>query len=121
MENTNVPEKPRFEKREMLMLALVFTAVLLHVLFSRNDLSGRAWELPGLGLAVSLLLVQAGFAAYMGKRGSWTVSTWLLLAASALSCPPCVPVAVCGERIDAVVIKRLRYYGFGKCEVVSVD
>ena len=44
-----------------------------------------------------------------------------VLAASALSCPPCVPVAVCGERIDAVVIKRLRYYGFGKCEVVSVD
>ena len=84
MENTNVPEKPRFEKREMLMLALVFAAVLLHVLFSRNDLSGRAWELPGLGLSASLLLVQAGFAAYMGKRGRWTVSTWLLLAASAL-------------------------------------
>ncbi len=41
-----------------------------------------------------------------------------VLAASALSCPPCVPVAVCGERIDAVVIERLRYYGFAACEVV---
>ena len=84
MENTNVPENPRFEKREMRMLASVFAAVLLHVLFSRNDLSGSAWELPGLGLAASLFLVQAGFAAYMGKRGRWTLPTWLLLAASAL-------------------------------------
>ena len=41
-----------------------------------------------------------------------------ILAAPALSCPPCVPIAVCGERVDADVIRRLRYYGIERCEVV---
>ena len=41
-----------------------------------------------------------------------------VLAAPALSCPPCVPIAVCGEVIDAGIIERLRYYGIGACEVV---
>ena len=41
-----------------------------------------------------------------------------VLAESALSCPPCVPIAVCGERIDANVIERLRLYGIGECAVV---
>ncbi|MBQ3424148.1 MAG: amino acid decarboxylase [Clostridia bacterium] len=42
-----------------------------------------------------------------------------ILAAPALSCPPCVPVAVCGERIDREVILRLRYYGIRRCQVVE--
>jgi arginine/lysine/ornithine decarboxylase len=41
-----------------------------------------------------------------------------VLAESALSCPPCVPIAVCGERIDRDVIERLRFYGIGECAVV---
>ena len=41
-----------------------------------------------------------------------------VLAAPALSCPPCVPVAVCGEVADAAVIERLRYYGIEACEVL---
>ena len=41
-----------------------------------------------------------------------------VLAESALSCPPCVPIAVCGERIDGDVIEILRYYGIRVCEVV---
>jgi len=41
-----------------------------------------------------------------------------VLAESALSCPPCVPIAVCGERIDGNVIEGLRYYGIGECAVV---
>ncbi len=42
-----------------------------------------------------------------------------VLAAPALSCPPCVPVAVCGEVIDADVIERLLYYGIDACDVVA--
>ena len=42
-----------------------------------------------------------------------------ILAAPALCCPPCVPVAVCGEVIDAGVIERLLYYGIDTCEVVA--
>lgn len=41
-----------------------------------------------------------------------------VLAESALSCPPCVPIAVCGERIDGDVIERLRFYGIRECAVV---
>ena len=37
---------------------------------------------------------------------------------AALACPPCVPIAVCGERLDRDVIERLKYYGVGSCEVV---
>ena len=44
-----------------------------------------------------------------------------VLAAPAVSCPPCVPIAVCGERIDANVIDRLRYYGIEACDVVNAD
>ena len=42
-----------------------------------------------------------------------------VLAEPALSCPPCVPVALCGEIIDAALIERLRCYGFETCEVVK--
>lgn len=42
-----------------------------------------------------------------------------VLAAPALSCPPCVPVAVSGEVIDRAVLERLRYYGIVSCEVVK--
>ncbi|MDO4867292.1 MAG: amino acid decarboxylase [Clostridia bacterium] len=42
-----------------------------------------------------------------------------VLAAPALSCPPCVPIAVCGEVIDESVLCRLRYYGIETCDVVK--
>ena len=42
-----------------------------------------------------------------------------VLAAPALSCPPCVPIAVCGEVIDESVLQRLRYYGIETCDVVK--
>ena len=42
-----------------------------------------------------------------------------VLAAPAVSCPPCVPIAVCGEMIDGDVIRRLKYYGITMCEVVK--
>ena len=41
-----------------------------------------------------------------------------VLAEAALSCPPCVPIALCGERIDKETIERLRYYGVDRCAVV---
>lgn len=42
-----------------------------------------------------------------------------VLAESALSCPPCVPIAVCGEVIDADTVGRLRFYGIRACAVVQ--
>ena len=42
-----------------------------------------------------------------------------ILASPTACCPPCVPIAVCGERIDNAVIERLEYYGIGQCDVVK--
>ena len=40
-------------------------------------------------------------------------------AAAAISCPPAIPLAVCGERIDQQVIDCFRYYGITHCAVVK--
>ena len=42
-----------------------------------------------------------------------------ILATAALTCPPAIPIAVCGEVIDDAVIKALLYYGNDKCLVVK--
>ena len=39
--------------------------------------------------------------------------------AAAISCPPAIPLAVCGERIDRQVMDRFRYYGITHCAVVK--
>ena len=38
---------------------------------------------------------------------------------AAVSCPPAVPVVVCGERIDAAAVRAMRYYGMETCCVVA--
>ena len=40
-------------------------------------------------------------------------------AAAAISCPPAIPLAVCGERIDQQVLGCFRYYGITHCAVVK--
>lgn len=40
------------------------------------------------------------------------------LADYAVSCPPAVPVVVCGEEIDAACVACLEYYGVEKCRVI---
>lgn len=42
-----------------------------------------------------------------------------VLAAASVGCPPAVPIAVCGERIDESAIRCFRYYGIGTCTVVA--
>lgn len=42
-----------------------------------------------------------------------------VLASMNVSCPPAVPVAVCGEIIDEQTIACLKYYGITECEVVK--
>ena len=41
-----------------------------------------------------------------------------ILAQPSVSCPPAVPVVICGERIDGRAAKLLRYYGTEECTVV---
>ena len=40
-------------------------------------------------------------------------------AAAAISCPPAIPLAICGERIDQHVVDCLRYYGVAGCAVIK--
>ena len=42
-----------------------------------------------------------------------------VLASLNVSCPPAVPIAVCGERIDKETIARFEYYGALFCDVVK--
>lgn len=42
-----------------------------------------------------------------------------ILASLNVSCPPAVPIAVCGEKLDAQAIELFRYYGIDLCDVVK--
>ncbi|MBR2868061.1 MAG: PLP-dependent transferase [Clostridia bacterium] len=42
-----------------------------------------------------------------------------ILAVPTVGCPPAVPIAVCGEKIDKQTIERFIYYGIRNCTVVD--
>ena len=42
-----------------------------------------------------------------------------ILAAPSVSCPPAVPILVCGEKIDEDAIRCFRYYGIERCTVIA--
>ena len=42
-----------------------------------------------------------------------------VLAVPTVSCPPAVPILVCGERIDESAVAAMRYYGLESCTVTS--
>lgn len=42
------------------------------------------------------------------------------LAQATVSCPPAIPIVVCGEKIDADAIKCLEYYGIERCKVTNL-
>ena len=41
-----------------------------------------------------------------------------ILASPSVSCPPAVPIVLCGERIDEAAVQAFRYYGVEKLRVV---
>ncbi len=41
-----------------------------------------------------------------------------ILSSAEVSCPPAIPVLVCGERIDKWVIECFKYYGIEECSVL---
>ena len=42
-----------------------------------------------------------------------------ILASPCVSCPPAVPILVCGEKIDKAAIECFKYYGITKIRVVK--
>lgn len=41
-----------------------------------------------------------------------------MLASPTLSCPPAVPIGVCGELVDETMVRRAQYYGIDSLQVV---
>lgn len=46
-------------------------------------------------------------------------SLGLTLASTRISCPPAIPIVVCGEKIDEDAIRCLEYYGVEICEIID--
>lgn len=42
-----------------------------------------------------------------------------VLASAAVTCPPAIPIAVCGEKLDETAIRCFEYYGVKKIRVVN--
>ena len=42
-----------------------------------------------------------------------------ILASASVGCPPAVPIAVCGERLDMETIRAFSYYGIDRIRVVK--
>lgn len=42
-----------------------------------------------------------------------------ILASASVSCPPAVPIVICGEQIDQNAVFAFEYYGINKCTVVK--
>ena len=41
-----------------------------------------------------------------------------ILAKDSVACPPAVPIAVCGEKINQSAIELFKYYGITEVEVI---
>ena len=54
-----------------------------------------------------------------GERVPVSECAGRILAAANVSCPPAVPIAMCGERLDEAAAARLKYYGIDYCDVVK--
>ena len=44
-----------------------------------------------------------------------------ILASVSVTCPPAVPIAICGERINASAAECFAYYGIDYCLTVDDD
>ena len=53
-----------------------------------------------------------------GREVSVDEAEGLVLANAAISCPPAIPIAVCGERISASAVKAMKYYGIERVVVI---
>ena len=42
-----------------------------------------------------------------------------VLASASVSCPPAIPIVVCGERIDEQALQCFAYYGVERCNVIA--
>lgn len=60
-------------------------------------------------------------AAYFAESETVGVSDSVgrILSSAALSCPPAIPIAVCGEVIESATAEALAYYGTNKIKVVK--
>ena len=69
--------------------------------------------LCAVGIILAILLV-------MGiKKVNVENALGRIFADLAITCPPAVPIAVCGDKIDKETIDCFKYYGINACSVVK--
>ena len=44
----------------------------------------------------------------------------MILASPTVSCPPAIPIVVCGEEVDDEAIELFKYYGIKTCNVIDL-
>jgi len=57
----------------------------------------------------------------VGEERDVTDCLGMVLVSPMVSCPPAVPVAVCGEVIDRAAIDLMTYYGVERCRVIAKE
>lgn len=94
--------------------ALISVISVLVSVDRRIPITDTAPELKPLEVAMSPR------AAIMSKSELVNVddALWRILAAPSVSCPPAVPIAVCGEIINKNTIELFKYYGIEKVRVI---
>ena len=73
---------------------------------------------PPMGRTVPVMrLREAVFSPF--ERVPVEESLGRILASPSVSCPPAVPILVCGDRIDERALRLFQYYGIRHCDVVK--
>lgn len=91
---------------------------LERLLLSLDRKSALAEKPPKITVAETVMTVRT---AVFSRSCVLPVSqcTGKILASENVSCPPAIPILVCGERIDENAVKAFEYYGIKECRVVS--
>ena len=42
-----------------------------------------------------------------------------ILASPSVSCPPAIPIAICGEKLNENAVNLFRYYGISEIDVIT--
>lgn len=74
-------------------------------------------EVPPMPRAVRVLSLREALLATQ-EEVPVTACVGRIMGDPAVSCPPAVPILVCGERVDADAVRCMQYYGFTTCRVV---
>ena len=101
---------PENSKDELILLKKVLTSIP-----KKDALLQKA---PSIGIPEAVLSPREAMFK-IPERIPVEESAGRILAQTNVSCPPAIPIVVCGERITEDAIKLFKYYGIKECLVVK--